>query len=342
MGVLKVNVDGTWTEVPVTGATGPKGDKGDTGATGASSTVPGPTGPAGPTGSRWRSIYGAWANRASLAAPSTVPGPTGPAGAAGATGPAGPGVVPGGTANQVLTKINATDYNTQWTTPATGGVSTARVLTAGNGLTGGGDLSANRTFDVGAGPGITGAADTVSVATTSIYTQTFANSAASSAVSTRRCGQPTHRLPAVCIEGCGQWLRRTRRQRSGAHRPVACGGGSGDCRYHGTGITGRRRCVGGHHLMPWTAKPLKVWTGSAWVAKPVGLSGSACRAKSAGVKRGAPPLGRATSSKRTCLVPTERMSSPVPTTASTASSLVVPVDRTSTTPPCGTVAPTTP
>ena len=40
------------------------------------------------------------------------------------------------------------------------------TLTAGDGLTGGGDLSANRTFNVGAGTGIVVAADTVSVDTT--------------------------------------------------------------------------------------------------------------------------------------------------------------------------------
>lgn len=38
---------------------------------------------------------------------------------------------------------------------------TSRTVTAGNGLTGGGDLTANRTFDVGAGNGITVAADAV-------------------------------------------------------------------------------------------------------------------------------------------------------------------------------------
>ena len=43
-------------------------------------------------------------------------GPTGPTGATGATGAAGPGVAVGGTANQVLTKIDGTNYNTQWTT----------------------------------------------------------------------------------------------------------------------------------------------------------------------------------------------------------------------------------
>lgn len=41
-------------------------------------------------------------------------GPTGPAGPTGPTGPAGVGVPVGGAAGQALTKIDATDYNTQW------------------------------------------------------------------------------------------------------------------------------------------------------------------------------------------------------------------------------------
>lgn len=36
-------------------------------------------------------------------------------------GPSGPGVPTGGTTNQILSKIDATDYNTQWVTPAGGG-----------------------------------------------------------------------------------------------------------------------------------------------------------------------------------------------------------------------------
>src|SRR4051812_44987659 len=47
-------------------------------------------------------------------------GPAGPAGPAGATGPAGAngvGVPTGGTAGQVLAKINSTDFNTTWVTP---------------------------------------------------------------------------------------------------------------------------------------------------------------------------------------------------------------------------------
>lgn len=44
-----------------------------------------------------------------------------------------------------------------------GGVPPTRTLTAGAGLTGGGDLSADRTFDVGAGTGITVAVDSMAV-----------------------------------------------------------------------------------------------------------------------------------------------------------------------------------
>ncbi|WP_027003666.1 DUF7151 family protein [Hugenholtzia roseola] len=48
-------------------------------------------------------------------------GAAGPVGATGAAGPAGVGVPAGGTAGQVLTKIDGTDYNTQWATPSGGG-----------------------------------------------------------------------------------------------------------------------------------------------------------------------------------------------------------------------------
>lgn len=52
----------------------------------------------------------------------------------------------------------------------TSGVYTGRTLTAGSGLTGGGDLSADRTFDIGAGDGITVGADTVGVDSTVVRT----------------------------------------------------------------------------------------------------------------------------------------------------------------------------
>ena len=83
---------------------GPKGDKGDTGDQGPQG-IQGPQGEQGPQG-----IQG-------------IQGETGPAGADGAPGADGAdgapgvGVVAGGTAGQVLSKIDSTDYNTQWVTP---------------------------------------------------------------------------------------------------------------------------------------------------------------------------------------------------------------------------------
>lgn len=44
-------------------------------------------------------------------------GPAGPQGAPGPQGPAGQGVPTGGTAGQVLTKEDGTDYNAKWKTP---------------------------------------------------------------------------------------------------------------------------------------------------------------------------------------------------------------------------------
>lgn len=49
------------------------------------------------------------------------PGPIGPKGPDGDPGPPGPGVAPGGTTNQVLAKINNTDYNTYWINQTGGG-----------------------------------------------------------------------------------------------------------------------------------------------------------------------------------------------------------------------------
>jgi hypothetical protein len=48
----------------------------------------------------------------------------------GSIGPAGPGVAAGGTTGQVLSKVDATNYNTQWTTLGTS--STLDVATTGN------------------------------------------------------------------------------------------------------------------------------------------------------------------------------------------------------------------
>lgn len=92
---------------------GPAGVQGERGADG----IPGPigaTGPIGPTG------------------PQGDAGPAGPTGATGATGPTGPtgaGVPVGGTTNQVLSKIDGTDYNTQWVTPTSAPVSSVNGMT---------------------------------------------------------------------------------------------------------------------------------------------------------------------------------------------------------------------
>jgi hypothetical protein len=87
-----------------TGPAGPQGPKGDTGTTGST----GPQGPIGNTGPT-----GATGSQGPI-------GNTGPQGPTGATGPTGPGVPTGGTANQILTKIDATNFNTQWVNPAAG------------------------------------------------------------------------------------------------------------------------------------------------------------------------------------------------------------------------------
>ncbi len=71
-------------------------------------------------------------------------GAKGDTGATGATGPTGPGVPAGGSPGQVVTKTGAGDFVTGWSTPATGGVSQARLISTSAPLAGGGDLSADR------------------------------------------------------------------------------------------------------------------------------------------------------------------------------------------------------
>jgi hypothetical protein len=96
----------------IAGPIGPQGVQGIAGV----SNVPGPTGPTGPIGST--GLTGP------TGAASTVAGPTGPAGTNGTNGTNGidgTGVVIGGTAGQLLSKIDATDYNVQWIDAPTGG-----------------------------------------------------------------------------------------------------------------------------------------------------------------------------------------------------------------------------
>lgn len=144
-----------------TGLTGPqglKGDKGDAGATGpAGSGSTGPQGPQGPTGLTGPAgLQGAKGDKGDAGAAGTTgakgdkgdtgaagttgakgdKGDTGLAGTAGAKGDTGPagatgqGVPTGGTAGQVLSKVNGTDYNTQWTTPSGGSSGASLVFAA--------------------------------------------------------------------------------------------------------------------------------------------------------------------------------------------------------------------
>ena len=57
---------------------------------------------------------GSWGSAVSLVGPTGATGATGPTGPTGPTGTAGPGVATGGTAGQVLSKVDATDFNTTW------------------------------------------------------------------------------------------------------------------------------------------------------------------------------------------------------------------------------------
>jgi hypothetical protein len=102
----KVHYNGMEVGSSVIGPTGPVGPAGPEGAVGPV----GPTGPVGPAGSV---------------------GPIGPIGPTGANGMNGLGVPTGGTANQVLAKVDGTDYNTAWVTPAAGGASELQKITEG-------------------------------------------------------------------------------------------------------------------------------------------------------------------------------------------------------------------
>ena len=101
------------------GLTGPAGPQGIQGETGAQGSI-GLTGPVGPQG-----IQGETGEKGpiGLTGPAGPQGIQGQTGEQGLTGPSGPqgmqgfGVPQGGTTGQILTKVDGTNYNTQWTTP---------------------------------------------------------------------------------------------------------------------------------------------------------------------------------------------------------------------------------
>ena len=142
-----------------TGATGPQGPKGDTGETGATGPqgpqgIQGETGPAGPQGEQGiQGIQGETGPQGPagtngidgvtpvISATASVGTGTGTPSVSvtksgtdaapsfafvfdnlkGTPGSNGQGVPTGGTAGQVLTKVDGTDYNAQWATPQSGG-----------------------------------------------------------------------------------------------------------------------------------------------------------------------------------------------------------------------------
>ena len=109
-----IGATGPQGSIGLTGATGPQGisgTNGTNGATGAQGTIgltgaTGATGPVGPQG-----IQG-------IQGLTGATGPQGIAGSNGTNGTNGQGVPTGGAANQVLAKIDGTNYNTAWVTPA--------------------------------------------------------------------------------------------------------------------------------------------------------------------------------------------------------------------------------
>ena len=120
--------DGVGTQGPQ-GPQGPQGAQGPAGQDGTGISLQGTIGTVGPpsfsgttsgdvyidtNGDGWAWDGSSWTNVGAIQGPA---GPTGPAGSAGPAGPAGQGVPTGGTADQVLSKIDGTNYNTQWTTP---------------------------------------------------------------------------------------------------------------------------------------------------------------------------------------------------------------------------------
>ena len=113
-------INGVSTGVQATGDTGPQGPQGPQGETGATGAT-GATGPAGATGAT--PVISMTANQLAEGSLPTVTksgtdeNPIFTLGIPkGDTGATGPGLPAGGTAGQIITKVNSTDYNTQWST----------------------------------------------------------------------------------------------------------------------------------------------------------------------------------------------------------------------------------
>ena len=83
----------------------------------------------------WQKQSGSWVDLGSIQGPQGIQGIQGIQGVAGTNGTNGVGVPTGGTANQVLSKIDGTDYNTQWSSALSVTSVTATTLNAPTGRT---------------------------------------------------------------------------------------------------------------------------------------------------------------------------------------------------------------
>jgi hypothetical protein len=157
-GIFYLRTSGTWSQV-FSMATGPQGPQGTAGTNGTNGTngntlLSGTTNPSNTNGNNGDyyinlSTYalfgpktsGTWGTGVSLigdtgpAGPQGIAGAAGTNGVAGVTGATGPGVVSGGAAGQVLSKIDSTDYNTQWINPPATGAPAANGILTGLALT---------------------------------------------------------------------------------------------------------------------------------------------------------------------------------------------------------------
>lgn len=102
------------------GLTGPQGIQGPQGDTGPQGPIglTGPQGPVGDTGPQGPTGPKGDMGDTGPTGPQGIQGPQGVKGDTGNTGPVGPGVPAGGSAGQLLRKLSATDYATEWFTAA--------------------------------------------------------------------------------------------------------------------------------------------------------------------------------------------------------------------------------
>lgn len=131
------------------GFPGPPGPPGPVGPQGAAGTPGGPVGPPGAMGPAGDDGEDGLRGPPGIQGVQGIPGAIGSPGGTGATGA---GVPVGGSAAQVLSKIDGTDYNTHWVTPSGGGGGSGNPL--------------ENTFTAPPAPGSWGHSDLNSIATT--------------------------------------------------------------------------------------------------------------------------------------------------------------------------------